>query len=474
MTMFTVLLVAEKEIEGIRSAVEEKNGLKILKATTESAALQLMDENNAQIVLVDENVLHRDGGRFFRLLKNKNCRARIGVTTTEPSIKMAVQTVKWGAEDYFVLPKDHDSLQEMMKETYEAWNKRKSNDHRKKWTFDSILGKSEEMKQVIEMGRKVSESDVSHILIRGETGTGKGLIARAIHYSSPKADQPFVEINMTAIPETLLEAELFGYEKGAFTDAKHQKRGMFEMADGGTLFLDEIGHMSLGLQMKLLNVVEENVFRRLGGTKDIEVNLRIIAATNANLEEAIQKETLRKDLYFRLNTVSIFLPPIRDRGEDVILLARYFLETLNQGEGSRLHEISSQVERSLLQYSWPGNVRELKNGVERAALLGNENLILPQGIPSTVGTELGSTKQEDFSSNPSEKDTDESDSDSHLSLKIPIVGITFEEMERQLIEEILHLTRWNKSEASRLLKISRPRLLRKIDKYHISRSIPAV
>ena len=466
--MFTVLLVAEKGREVLRSSLEERNGLKILEATSESGALKWMEERPADVVFLDEEILHeQEGKRLFRLLREKNRRVKISVTTMNPSFERAVQFVKCGALDYFVLPKDIERMRGFLEESLREWMRRGQGESRKRWTFDSIVGESDGMRQVVELSRRVAESDVSPVLIRGETGSGKELIARAIHYASLRSNMSFVEINMTAIPETLLEAELFGYEKGAFTDAKQQKKGMFEMADGGTLFLDEIGHMSLGLQMKLLKVVEDKIFRRLGGTKDLEVNIRIIAATNANLEEAIQKETFRKDLYFRLNAVSIYLPPLRDRGEDILLLARHFLENYKQGGGSQIDRLSPDVEESLLQYSWPGNVRELKNGVERAALLGNENLVLPQDaflqdLHSTREKEEGRRKEVDLYSY----------KEGIHSLLIPREGITFEEMERKLIEEILAITHWNKSEASRLLKISRPRLLRKIEKYQISRSLP--
>jgi DNA-binding NtrC family response regulator len=488
--MFNLLIVAQKGIHNLKASLEARDGIKILETTSEQGTLKLLEEEPPEVIFLEESILfpkgkssEGEGRRFLRLLKEKNRKVRIAITSDVPSYETAVLVVKWGAEDYFVLPKDTDRLCKFVESSFQSWRKRGSSDSRKRWTFDSIIGESDAIKRVIEMGRRVAESDVSPILIRGETGSGKELIARAIHYSGPKANQPFVEINMTAIPETLLEAELFGHEKGAFTDAKHQKKGMFEVANGGTLFLDEIGHLSLGLQMKLLKVVEDKVFRRLGGTKDIEVNLRIIAATNANLEVAMRRDAFRKDLYFRLNTVSINLPPLRERGMDVILLVRHFLGSLKQGVGSQLDRLSPDMEKSLLQYTWPGNVRELKNGVERAALLGSESLILPQeaSLKNLLSEEGGEgsliiPRKEGSESTESTLYYSEeggNGEDGH-SLMIPKEGITFEEMERRLIEEILNITHWNKSEASRLLKISRPRLLRKIEKYHITRGLHTV
>ncbi len=320
--------------------------------------------------------------------------------------------------------------------------------------FEDIIGHSDALKKSIAIARKVSRTDVSGILIQGETGTGKELLARAIHYTGPRSDQPFIEINCAAIPETLLERELFGHERGAFTDARERSRGLLEIADGGSLFLDEIGHMSLSLQAKVVKAIEEKRFRRLGGSEEVEVNVRIIAATSRNLEEAMAERSFRSDLYYRLNVIKIEPPPLRERGGDVIELAEHFLEKLSEEYDREVYGFNPESMKLLMSYPWPGNVRELKNAIERAVLLGDRPRICPEDLPDTIRA---------YSAPPPESYT--------LTIEIPGSGTSFDMIERNIIEKMLHVTGGNKSMTARLLGISRPRILRKLSSREVVRKV---
>ncbi len=319
-------------------------------------------------------------------------------------------------------------------------------------TFDDIIGESPKLRAVIELGKKLAEASFPSILIQGETGTGKELFARALHSCSISGNgnvEPFVEINSSAIPENLLEAELFGYERGAYTDAKNSKRGLLEVADGGTLFLDEIGNMSLKLQAKLLNVLEEKRFRRLGGTTEIAVNVKILTATNADLQGAIRDGYFREDLYYRLAIMSVELPPLRERGNDIVLLAENFLDQFCDQHSRPLKQLSERTKQLLLARKWPGNVRELRNAMQRAVLLSKDSTIRPQDVSLGVRSSVRLDGSEDG-------DTGNS------TIALDVQGSSLDEMEKQIVAKALDLTNWNKTQAAAMLKISRPRLMRKI------------
>ncbi len=320
--------------------------------------------------------------------------------------------------------------------------------------FSSIIGNSPAIREVVGIMERVIQNREVSVLICGETGTGKEIVARAIHDNSSTGDELFVEVNCAAIPEHLLESEIFGYEKGAYTGADRTKKGLFELADGGTLLLDEIGYMSLGLQAKLLKAIEEKTFRRLGGEREVQVSVRIIASTNVDLSAAMEQRDFREDLYYRLDEIQISLPTLRERGEDVIILAECFIE-----EFSKQYEIGSRIlsetsKELLREYHWPGNVRELRNAIKRAMIMNDAELISPEMIPvsirstNSLATQMGNSKQ--------------------LVIDIPKDGVTFEEVEKLLIAHTLRSTDWNKNKAARMLKISRPRLLRKIEKYELN------
>jgi transcriptional regulator with PAS, ATPase and Fis domain len=306
----------------------------------------------------------------------------------------------------------------------------------------NIVGESPKMLELFKIMDKISVTPTATVLIRGESGTGKELIARALHYNSPKQSQPFVEINCAALPENLLESELFGYEKGAFTDARKTKPGLLELAQGGTFFLDEIGDLTPNLQAKLLKVIEEKIFRRLGGVDKIAVTMRIITATNRNLEKAIQERNFREDLYYRLNVISLFVPPLRERLEDIPLLSEYFIEVFNQTHAKNILGFTDGVFRQLLIYPWPGNVREIKNVIERAVLLENEKYISPAALSLGKGHVVAGRPRPKTEVDP-------------LEIKIPPEGISLTGLEKSLLKKALEMAKGNHSKAGRLLGLTR-------------------
>jgi two-component system, NtrC family, response regulator AtoC len=313
-----------------------------------------------------------------------------------------------------------------------------------------VIAESASMVEVLNFVRRVAASEATTILLEGENGTGKDLIAKTLHYQSLRQAEPFIAINCAAIPETLLESELFGYEKGAFTDARAQKRGIFELADRGTLFLDEIGEIPLMLQAKLLRVLEEQSFRRLGGLKDINLDLRVVAATNKNLREAVKEGAFRQDLYFRLNVIQITIPPLRERTDDILPMARFFLEHYNRKFKRNIEGVTDGAARLLLSHDWPGNVRELRNAIERAMILEDSALITPPSLPITI----------------SHPDTNGS-VPSSAAMPAPVDGLSLEDNERSLLARALEKTNGNQTQAARLLRITRDTLRYKMKKFNL-------
>jgi len=313
-----------------------------------------------------------------------------------------------------------------------------------------VIAESAAMREVLNFVRRVSASEATTILLEGENGTGKDLVAKTLHYQSARQAEPFIAINCAAIPETLLESELFGYEKGAFTDARSQKRGIFELADKGTLFLDEIGEIPLMLQAKLLRVLEEQTFRRLGGLKDINLDLRVVAATNKNLREAVKEGAFRQDLYFRLNVIQILIPPLREREEDILPLTNFFIDHYNRKFKRSIEGVSDSAARLLRAHDWPGNVRELRNAIERAMILEDSALITPPSLPISV-------------SRP--------DGDGPLPAPaveaLPADGMSLEDHERTLLARALEKTSGNQTQAARLLRITRDTLRYKMKKFNL-------
>ncbi len=313
-----------------------------------------------------------------------------------------------------------------------------------------VIAESPAMLEVLGFVRKVASSEANTILLEGENGTGKDLVAKTLHYESARQAEPFIAINCAAIPETLLESELFGYEKGAFTDARSQKRGLFELADKGTLFLDEIGEIPLTLQAKLLRVLEEQSFRRLGGLKDIQVDLRFVAATNKNLREAVKEGAFRQDLYFRLNVIQIVIPPLRERIEDILPLGKFFVDHYNRKFKRHIEGFSLEAQELLLAHDWPGNVRELRNAIERAMILEESSVITPPSLPIAI------TRSEPRAFQPVA-----------APVTIPENGMSLVDNERTLLAKALEKTNGNQTQAARLLSITRDTLRYKMKKYNL-------
>jgi two-component system, NtrC family, response regulator AtoC len=317
--------------------------------------------------------------------------------------------------------------------------------------------------------RKVAASEATTILVQGESGTGKDLIAKAIHYESTREEKAFVAINCSAIPETLMEAELFGHEKGAFTDAKQMKKGLFEVADGGTLFLDEIGELSPLLQAKLLRVLEDQVIRRVGGVRDMQVNVRVIAASNRDLEKAVREGQFRQDLYYRLAIIAIFIPPLRDRKEDILPLVDFFIDRYNRRFKKSVTGITDETRRLLLSHNWPGNIRELKNSIERAMILEDEYELRPAYLPFAVSdANSGMTAFERTS--PVEAGQTLPNGRTLPRLYIPDGGTSLEEVERSMVELAMRQANSNQTQAARLLDISRDALRYKLKKFGLIHS----
>jgi transcriptional regulator with PAS, ATPase and Fis domain len=312
-----------------------------------------------------------------------------------------------------------------------------------------VIAESPPMREVLNFVRRVAASEATTILLEGENGTGKDLVAKTLHYQSLRQAEPFIAINCAAIPDSLLESELFGYEKGAFTDARAQKRGIFELADKGTLFLDEIGEIPLMLQAKLLRVLEEQSFRRLGGLKDIKLDLRVVAATNKNLREAVKEGAFRQDLYFRLNVIQILIPPLRDRTEDIVPLTKFFVEHYNRKFKRNIEGVSEGAAKLLLSHDWPGNVRELRNAIERAMILEESWLITSASLPIAISRPDAGTLAV------------------AANVDIPIDGLSLEDNERSLLARALEKTNGNQTQAARLLRITRDTLRYKMKKFNL-------
>jgi DNA-binding NtrC family response regulator len=365
----------------------EKEGYEVFTAESGEEGLEVFRTELPDIILLDIHLPGISGLETLEAIRRINKEVIVVIITAHGDIETAVSAIKLGAYDFVEKPFDLNRISVLIKKALETINLKREvtylrEEQYDKYSFNNIIGDSKGMREVIALAKKVAESDANIILIQGESGTGKNLIARAIHYHSSRASEPFVEVTSTAIPDTLIESELFGYEKGAFTDAKASKKGLFELASGGTLYLDEIGDIKPATQAKLLRVIEERTFKRVGGLKDISVNVRVITATNKNLENAVKDGSFRADLYYRLKVIPIFIPPLRERREDIIPLAMHYIKLFNKEFKKNVAGISPEAERLLVNYPWYGNTRELKNVIERICILEDTDMIYPEHIPS--------------------------------------------------------------------------------------------
>lgn len=464
---FSILVLGERSLgETVRRCVPEGEAIDFILCGDEDKAQASLAKQAADFIVANFDSPQFKPIRFLSSVSTAQNACEVVMVAEAPSIENVVRCMQLGARDFLQLPKENSKLHEIIKGKLAQWRQGQSGaefqaEQHERFSVHGLIGASPQMQHVIQLIQKIAGRRWITVLIRGETGTGKEVVARAIHYGSSEASKtaPFVEINCTAIPENLLEAELFGYEKGAFTDAKFSKKGLFELAEGGTLFLDEIGDMSLVLQAKLLKAIEEKRIRRLGGTHSIEVKTRIMAGTHADMERGIEEGRFRRDLYYRLNVINVNLPPLRERGQDILLLAKYFVNRYATEYDATAKKLSPAAEETLMHYDWPGNVRELQHVLERAVLLGEGAVIDVREIHDALGLEPQAPK--------SVPTTNGAPSHFSRSIEIPPQGLSLRDGECKLIEEILRLTKWNKTRASQILGISRPRLARKIEEYKL-------
>jgi two-component system response regulator AtoC len=432
------------------------DGHEVRSAATIAAALELFEAQSPDLVLLDLRLPDGSGLDLLATFKERIPELPVILMTAYGEIETAVQAMKRGAFDYLTKPVNLEQVRVVALKALESVRMWRELEHhrrqeREQFSRDFVRGVAPRIGQVYETVDKVAGSDSTSVLITGESGTGKQIIASLIHAQSPRADKPFLEVNCAAIPRELLESELFGHERGAFTDARTQKQGLLELANGGTLFLDEIGEMPLNLQVKLLKVLESMVFRRVGGTRDIRVSVRIISATNQDLERLVQRGLFREDLYYRLMVVPIRMPALRERREDIPLLARHFILEFSRGFKKRFRKLSAEAERRLMEYAWPGNIRELRNVCERTVLLEDGETVeaahIRLGKPSE-GQARGQTL-ETLQRILGEGMIDEG-------------GIPFEnllrEVERGLILRAAEASGWNQSRTAELLHVKRDKL----------------
>jgi DNA-binding NtrC family response regulator len=446
----------------------EEWGYRVVEADSGGPALQLAQHESPDLVLLDVRMPDLTGIEVLDQLKKSGAARAVIMITADPQLDDVKAALKLGAYDFVGKPVDFDELHVTIKNALEATNLRTEvqtlrGEVRRGAGYSNVVSVSPKMTELMNFVRKVAASEAITILIQGESGTGKDLIAKAIHYESSRQERPFVAINCSAIPETLMEAELFGHEKGAFTDAKQMKKGLFEAADGGTLFLDEIGELSPLLQAKLLRVLEDQVIRRVGGIKDMQVDVRVIAASNRDLEKAVRENQFRQDLYYRLAIIAIFIPPLRDRREDIMPLVEFFIDRYNRRFKKAVRGISDETRRLILSHNWPGNVRELKNTIERGMILEDEPLLRPLYLPFSVGESGGRTVFERTS--PADGGQALPNGRTLPRLYIPEGGTSLEEVEHTMVELAMRQSNGNQTHAAKLLDISRDALRYKLKKF---------
>jgi DNA-binding NtrC family response regulator len=450
----------------------EEWGYHVVEADSGEPALKLAPHESPDLVLLDVRLPDMSGlDVLAQLRKNGDARAVIMITA-DPQLDDVKHALKLGAYDFVGKPIDFDELHVAIKNALETTRLRSEvqslrGEVRRRTGYHEIVSASAKMTELMAFVRKVASSEATTILIQGESGTGKDLIAKAIHYESSRQEKPFVAINCSAIPETLMEAELFGHEKGAFTDAKALKKGLFETADGGTLFLDEIGELSPLLQAKLLRVLEDQLIRRVGGVRDMQVDVRVIAASNRDLEKAVREGNFRQDLYYRLAIIAIFIPSLRERKEDIVPLVDFFIERYNSKFKKSVRGITADTKRMLLSHSWPGNVRELRNSIERAMILEDEPLLHSVYLPFSVAESGGRTAFERSSSGDGTAQLE--NGRSLPKLYIPEGGTSLEEVEHTMVELAMRQANNNQTHAAKLLDISRDALRYKLKKFGLMR-----
>jgi DNA-binding NtrC family response regulator len=447
MQEYNILIVDdEKNILKLASATLKKEGYRVETAQSSEEAIEKFGQGSYHLVITDLKLPGKTGIELLGYLKSRDADLPVVVITAFGTIENAVEAMKKGAFNYLTKPVNPDELLSVAKEAIEKYELKRENivlksELKQRYTSSSIVGKSAPMLEVFNTVRVVAKTQ-SNVLIIGESGTGKELVARAIHYESERAGAPFVTIDCAAIPGEIMESELFGHEKGAFTGAHDKKSGLLEQADSGTVFLDEIGELDLNLQKKLLRFLQEREILRVGGVTRIKLNVRIVAATNKDLEQEVPQKRFREDLFYRLNVMTVKMPPLRERRDDIPLLAHHFLEKMNRIEGKHIQGFDESVLDAFLHYSWPGNVRELENIIERAYILCptvtlSLKYLPPKLMPPSHG-ESGAFDQ-----------------------------MNLLETEKRLIIKALNQASWNQSKASEILGISRKQLRTKMKNFEL-------
>jgi len=449
--MNSILIIDDEEfIRDNLNRILEKEGYEIILAERGSDGINVVGSNDIDLILLDLNLPDMNGIEVLKKVKQLSPSTLVIVITGYATVDSAVEALKLGAYDYIKKPFKADAIKLIVKLALETLLLKKEVDVLKKMTKieTTIIAESEAMREVFKIAADVARHSDTGVLITGESGTGKEVVARFIHQNSDRKSFPFIDINCASLPEQLLESELFGYEKGAFTDARASKTGLFEEANHGTLFLDEIAEMPMALQAKLLRVIETKSFRKVGGSKNIQLDIRIIAATNKDLKKAVAEKLFREDLFYRLNVFPIHIPPLRERKDDILPLTQLFLKHFSKKFGKSMSDITEEVKEILLNYAWKGNVRELKNMVERVCIIHNDTKLRLEHLPLDIKEEVAI------------EDSKEADAES-LQKKL-------DETERALVLDALLKTGGNVLQAAKLLGIPRGTLRHKIQKHNIS------
>ena len=444
-----ILVVDDEESHRIMlRAVLQEEGYEVAEAADGPEAIRAVEQEPFDLILLDIRMTTMDGIEALTEIRKISPFVPVLMMTAYASVKTAVEALKAGAFEYLTKPLDIEELKILIEKALEHYHLREENLALKerlgdRFDFSKIIGKSHKMKELFDLLAQVAPTDAT-VLILGESGTGKELVANAIHHNSPRANQPFIKVACAALPETLLESELFGHERGAFTGAIARKEGRFQLAHRGTIFLDEVGEMSATTQTKILRVLQEKEFEPLGSTRVVKVDVRVIAATNKDLEKEIREGRFREDLFYRLNVVPVSLPPLRERKEDIPALAGHFLSIYREKNKKELREISGKALDLLVRYDWPGNIRELENCIERAVVMARGEIIAPADLPPQIQA-LSSEKEDSGVRFPS--------------------GISLQEVEKALILKTLEDTGGNRSRAAEILGINRRTLQMKLKEY---------
>lgn len=453
------ILVVDDE-ESIREFLEimlKKEGYEVTTAEDGAKAKEILTKKSFDMIISDMQMPNVTGIELLRHVRESYPDLVFMIITAFGTTETAVEAMKLGAYDYLTKPFKIDEVRlnianALRSKNLETEVRVLKKELVKEYSFQNMVGNSDAMHSVFNLIQRVSQAP-TNVLITGESGTGKEVIAKAIHYNGPLKDKPFVTVNCGAIPENLMESEMFGHKKGSFTGAIADKAGLFEVADGGTLFLDEVGELPASIQVKLLRAIQERIIRRVGATDDMKVEVRIIAATNRNLEEMVSKNTFRQDLFYRLNVINIKSPPLRERADDIPLLANHFLRKYNDKLGKQIQSISVEAMDILKKYNYPGNVRELENMIERTVALEAGSTILPESLPPMVNTPSG---RKMASSNEIEIGDDGLDLDK-------VIG----QIEKELLIKAIHASNGVKKKAAKLLKISFRSMRYRVEKYSL-------